>query len=112
MNHAASVRTAVEAAKRIHLTVVKDIGYYFIDTPTENGLRSITVGFNTKRAQPSVDVCLFDGRDEISAFKATTVESAVLEYTRLCENENVVADLRIGYVLGRYFASLENSTVN
>ena len=109
MNHIDSVSKALEAADRVNISVMHDTHYYYIDTPSERESRNVTIGFCTKKgAEKGVDICLFDERDEVSAFKAETFEAAIKEYTRLCRQEGVEPSLMVGYVLDVYFAALED----
>lgn len=108
MNHIDSVSKALEAAERVNLNVMKDEHYYYIDTPSKQENRNITIGFCIKDgAEKGVDICLFDERDEVSVFKAETFEAAVKEYTRLCKQEGVEASLRVKCVLEVYFTALD-----
>lgn len=111
MNHIDSVSKALEAAKRVDIPVINYhyTQHYYIDTPSEREARNITIAFCTKEgAENGVDICLFDERYELSAFKAETFEAALKEYTRLCKQEGVTVDLMVGYVLDVYFAALED----
>lgn len=109
MNHLDSISKALEAADRVNISVIHDIDCYYIDTPSERESRNVTIVFCTKEgAEKAVDVCLFDGRNEVSAFKAKTFEAALKEYTRLCKQEGVTVNLMVGYVLDVYFAALED----
>jgi hypothetical protein len=109
MNHIDSVSKALEAADRVNISVIRDMHDYYIDTPSEQEGRNVTIAFCTKEgAERGVDICLFDERDEVSAFKANGFKAAISEYTRLCKQEGVTADLMAGYVLDVYFAALED----
>lgn len=109
MNHADSVSKALEAADRVNISVIQDMHDYYIDTPSKQEGRNVTVVFCTKEgAENVVYVCLFDGRDEVSALKAETFEAAIKEYARLCKQEGVEVSTMVGYVLDVYFAALED----
>lgn len=111
MNHVDSVSKALEAAKRVGIPVINFhyTKHYYIDTQSKLATRNITIGFCTKEGQENVvEICLFDERYEVSAFKAETFEAALKEYTRLCKQEGVTVDLMVGYVLDVYFAALED----
>lgn len=110
MNHIDSVSKALEAAKRVDVPVINHhyTQHYYIDTPSKQEARNITIAFCTKEgAEKGVDICLFDERDEVSAFKAETFEAAVKEYARLCKQEGVDVSLKVKCVLEVYFTALD-----